>query len=312
MAARRIIHDCDPGQDDALALLLELASPEELELLAVTTVAGNAPLARTTENARRIVELAGHADLPVHPGCPRPLRRPLEGSAVSRATDGLEGSGLPPAWLHPEEGHAVDFLVDALGGSAEAVTLCATGPLTNVASALVAAPEIAPRIGELVVMGGALGRGNATPSAEFNFHVDPDAAAIVFSTGVRLTMIGLDVTRRARATPARIAAIEALGNPVAAAVAGMLRYGLRHAGKGREAGPPIHDVLVPAYLLRPDLFEARPAHLRVIAWGETDRGRSVELADEAANAMLVTRVDAEGMFALLTERLGRYALRSAK
>ncbi len=312
MAPRQIIHDCDPGQDDAIALLLELASPEELELLAVTTVAGNVPLARTTENARRVVELAGHADLPVHPGCPRPLRWPLESGAVSRATDGLEGSGLPPAWLHPEEGHAVDFLVDALGGSAEAITLCATGPLTNVASALVAAPEIAPRIGELVVMGGALGRGNATPSAEFNFHVDPDAAAIVFSSGVRLTMIGLDVTRKARATPARVAAIEALGNPVAAAVGGMLRYGLEHAGKGREAGPPIHDVLVPAYLLRPDLFEARPAHLRVVAWGETDRGRSVELADEAANATLITRVDAEGLFALLTERLGRYALRLAR
>lgn len=312
MAARQIIHDCDPGQDDAIALLLELASPEEIELLAVTTVAGNAPLARTTENARRVVELAGHADLPVHPGCPRPLRRPLEDGEGFPGASGLDGSGLPPAWLHPEEGHAVDYLVDALGGSAEAITLCATGPLTNIASALVAAPEIAPRIGELVLMGGALGRGNTTPSAEFNFRVDPDAAAIVFSCGVRLTMIGLDVTRKARATPARIAAIEALGNPVAAAVAGMLRHSLQHVRKKGQAGPPIHDVLVPAYLLRPDLFEARTAHLRIIAWGETDLGRSVELVDEPPNATLVPRVDADGLFALVTERLGRYALRPAK
>lgn len=312
MAPRPIIHDCDPGQDDAIALLLELASPEELDLLAVTTVAGNAPLARTTENARRVVELAGHADLPVHPGCPRPLRRPLEGVETSNAAGGLEGSGLPPAWLHPEEGHAVDYLVDALGGSAEAITLVATGPLTNIASALVAAPEIATRVRELVVMGGALGRGNATPSAEFNFHVDPDAAAIVFSSGVRITMIGLDVTRRARATPARIAAIEALGNPVAAAVAGMLRYSLDRADKHRASGLPIHDLLVPAYLLRPDFFKARPAHLRVIAWGETDLGRSVELAGEVPNAMLVTRVDADGLFTLLTDRLKHYALRPPK
>jgi purine nucleosidase len=303
MAPRPIIHDCDPGQDDAIALLLELASPEEFNLLAVTTVAGNAPLSRTTENARRVVELAGHADLPVHPGCPRPLRRLLEGG---------EGSGLPPAWLHPEEGHAVDYLVDALGTSAEAITLFATGPLTNIASALVAAPEIAPRIRELVVMGGTLGRGNATPSAEFNFHADPDAAAIVFSSGVRITMIGLGVTRRARATPPRVAAIEAVGNPVAAAIAGMLRYSLDRAGRRRASGPPIHDVLVPAYLLRPDLFKARPAHLRVIAWGETDLGRSVELSGEVPNATLVTRVDADGLFALLTDRLKRYALRPAK
>src|SRR5579885_2791567 len=129
MAPRKIIHDCDPGQDDALALLLELASPEELELLAVTTVGGNAPLVRTTENARRIVELAGHADLPVHPGCPRPLRRPLLTCEGFHGESGLEGSGLPPAWLHPEEGHAVDYLVETLRAAEEPITLVATAPL---------------------------------------------------------------------------------------------------------------------------------------------------------------------------------------
>jgi purine nucleosidase len=305
MAPRKVIHDCDPGQDDAMALLLELAAPEAIELLAVTTVAGNVPLARTTENARRLVELAGHADLPVHPGCARPLRRPLVTCEEFHGESGLEGSGLPPAWLHPEETHAVEYLVEILERAEAAITLVATGPLTNVASALVAAPAIAQRIDRLLLMGGALSRGNTTPLAEFNFHVDPDAAAIVFAAGLRLTMIGLDVTRQARATPARIARIEALGNPVAKAIGGMLRYSLDHVRSRGQAGPAVHDVLVPAYLLRPELFGTRPAHVRVLAWGETDLGRCIELPGEAPNVTLAETVDADGLFALLVERYGR-------
>ncbi|MFI4986953.1 MAG: nucleoside hydrolase [Alphaproteobacteria bacterium] len=292
MAPRKIIHDCDPGQDDALALLLELASPEAFELLAVTTVAGNAPLARTTENARRIVELAGHADMPVHPGCPRPLKRTLITAEAVHGESGLEGSGLPPAWLHPEETHAVDYLIETLSHAEEPVTLVATGPLTNIASAIVAAPAVVAGIREIVLMGGALGRGNVTPSAEFNFYVDPDAAAIVFSAGLALTMLGLDVTHQARATPERVAALEALANPVSAAVVGMLRCGLARARDTGEPGPAVHDVLVPAYLLAPALFAARPAHIRIVAWGESDLGRSVELAGEAPNATVVEAVDA--------------------
>lgn len=311
MAPRKIIHDCDPGQDDAMALLLELASPEAIELLVVTTVAGNVPLEHTTENARRIVELVGHADLPVHPGCPRPLRRALATFEKYHGESGLEGSGLPPAWLHPEETHAVEYLVECLSGAEEPITLCATGPLTNIASALVAAPQIVERVAEIVLMGGALGRGNTTPSAEFNFHVDPDAAAIVFSSGLKLTMLGLDVTRQARATPQRIAALDSLGNPVGRAVAGMLRHSLAWVEKRGEAGPAVHDVLVPAYLLRPNLFKARSAHVRVITWGETDLGRSVELKGESPNATVVEEVDAEGLFALLAERYGRYSKAAA-
>ena len=308
MAALKIIHDCDPGQDDAMALLLELASPESFELLAVTTVAGNVALERTTENARRIVELAGQSDLPVHPGCPRPLRHPLRDASHVHGASGLDGSGLPPAWLHPEETHAVDFLVETLAAAVAPVTLVATGPLTNIATALVAAPAIAAGIAEIALMGGALRGGNVTPSAEFNFHADPDAAAIVFAAGLKLTMLGLDVTHQARATPARIAAIEALGNPVAAAIAGMLRFSLKRARAEAGAGPAVHDVLVPAYLLAPELFTARPAHIRVIAWGETDLGRSLELAGETPNATLVETVDAEALFALLNERYARYPL----
>ena len=312
MAPRKIIHDCDPGQDDAMALLLELASPEAFEVLAVTTVAGNVPLERTTENARRIVEAAGQADLPVHPGCSRPLRRPLVTCEEFHGQSGLEGSGLPPAWLHPEETHAVEYLVDTLMRSEEPIAIVATGPLTNIASALVAAPEIARKIGELVLMGGALGRGNTTPSAEFNFHVDPDAAAIVFDAGLKLTMLGLDVTRQARATPPRIAALEALGNPVALAIAGMLRYSHGYVAKRGQAGPAVHDVLAPAYLLRPDLFKARPAHIRVLAWGETDLGRCVELEGRPPNVTFVERVNAEALFALLNERYKRYKRMRAK
>ncbi len=310
MAPRKIIHDCDPGQDDALALLLELASPGEIELEAVTTVAGNVPLERTTENARRIVELAGHSDMPVHPGCPRPLRRPLLTAAHVHDESGLEGSGLPPAWLHPEETHAVDYLVETLSRGGEPRTLIATGPLTNIASALVAAPGIAAGIAEILLMGGALGRGNATPSAEFNFHVDPDAAAIVFSAGLPLTMLGLDVTRQAVATPARIALLEALDNPAAAAAAGMLRFGLDRAEALGEDGPLVHDLLVPAYLLAPQLFRARRAHLRIVAWGESDLGRSVELTGEAANATVVEAVDAERLFAFVLQRYARYPRRT--
>jgi purine nucleosidase len=309
---RKIIHDCDPGQDDAMALLLELASPEAFEVLAVTTVAGNAPLERTTENARRIVEAAGHADLPVHPGCPRPLRKPLQTSVGFHGESGIDGSNLPPAWLHPEETHAVEYLVDMLGQCEEPITIVATGPLTNIASALAAAPEIVGKIAEVVLMGGALGRGNATPSAEFNFHTDPDAAAVVFEAGLKITMLGLDVTRQARATPPRIAAVEALGNPVARAVAGMLRYSFDYVSKRGQPGPAVHDVLVPAYMLRPDLFRTRPAHIRVLAWGETDLGRSVELKGRTPNATIVQNVDADGLFALLNERYKRYKRARAK
>jgi purine nucleosidase len=312
VAPRKIVHDCDPGQDDAMALLLELASPEAFEVLAVTTVAGNVPLERTTENARRIVEAAGHADLPVHPGCPRPLRRPLATSTEFHGESGLDGSNLPPAWLHPEETHAVEYLVESLEQCEEPITIVATGPLTNIASALVASPDIAAKIVEIVLMGGALGRGNATPSAEFNFHVDPDAAAIVFEAGLKITMLGLDVTRQARATPARIAAVEALGNPVSRAIAGMLRHSFEYVSKRRQPGPAVHDVLAPAYMLRPDLFKARRAHIRVLAWGETDLGRCVELKGKEPNATVVERVDADGLFALLNERYKRYKRARAK
>jgi purine nucleosidase len=312
MPPRRIIHDCDPGQDDALALLLELASPEEIELLAITTVAGNVPLERATENARRIVELAGHADLPVHPGCARPLRRSLVTATHFHGESGLDGSGLPPAWLHPDEMHAVGYLTQALGNATEPITLCATGPLTNIACALVAAPEIAGGIREIVLMGGALGGGNVTPSAEFNLHVDPDAAAIVFAAGLDLTMIGLDVTRMARATPQRIAALKALGSPVSAAITGMLRHSLSHARRRGQHGPPVHDVLVPAYLLEPGLFKARSTHIRVIAWGETDLGRSVEVPGEVPNATVVESVDADRLFAWLCQRYARYPARDGR
>jgi purine nucleosidase len=304
MASRRIIHDGDPGPADAIALLLELASPDQIDLLAVLTVAGRVPLERATENARRVVELAGRADLPVHAGCPRPMGGPRAGEE-GRGESGLEGSGLPPAWLHPETSHAVEYLIDRLEEADEPVTLCTTGPLTNIASAFVAAPAIVGKIGGLVIAGGALGRGNATASAEANFHADPIAAEIVLSAGLETVLIPLDAARELRPNASQIDAIERLGNPAARAVAGLLRHGLDATTRGHEAGALL-GALAAAYLLAPELFSIRAAHLRAIAWGESDRGRSVELKGAVPNATLVQGVDEAGFWALVVECLGRF------
>ena len=202
MPPRPIIIDCDPGQDDALAILLALGSPDELAVLAVTAVAGNVPLALTQENARKVVELAGRRDLAVHAGAERPLvREPVTAEFVHGAT-GLDGADLPAPTLPLSAVHAVDAIVDLLRAHEPgSVTLCALGPLTNVALALLKAPEIAGRIREIVLMGGAIGEGNITPSAEFNIYVDPHAAKVVFEAGVPIVMHGLDVTHQALVTP---------------------------------------------------------------------------------------------------------------
>ncbi|HUC62920.1 MAG TPA: nucleoside hydrolase [Alphaproteobacteria bacterium] len=305
MASRRVIHDGDPGPADAIALLLELAAPESLDILAVLTVAGTVPLERATENARRIVELAGRADLPVHAGCPRPLDGALRARDETSGASGLEGSGLPPAWLHPETSHAVEYLIDLLEEADEPVTISATGPLTNIASALVAAPAIADKIGALVIAGGAIGRGNATPSAEANFHADPMAAEIVLAAGLDPTLIALDAARGFRVEAEDAAAIERLGNQPARAVAGLLRHGLDAGGRFRAEGA-LHGILAAGYLLAPELFAARAAHLRAIAWGESDRGRTVELKGAVPNATLVHGVDAAGLWALVLDRLARF------
>jgi purine nucleosidase len=314
MPPRPIIIDCDPGHDDALAVLLALASPEELEVLAITTVAGNVPLALTQANARKVVELAVRRDVPVHAGCERPLVRRLVTAEYVHGRTGLDGADLPPPTMPLADGHAVDALIELLRARpAGTVTLCPTGPLTNVALALLKAPDIAPRIGQIVLMGGAIGEGNITPAAEFNIYVDPHAAKVVFEAGVPLVMHGLDVTHQALVTPARLAAIRALGTPVSAAVTSLLEfYGIYDQTRRGRPGAPLHDPCTIAWLLRPELFSGRACHVAIETHGEHTLGRTVidwsGRTDLPANATVIDQIDADGFFALLTDRLARLPL----
>lgn len=309
--AEKIIIDTDPGQDDALAILLALASPE-LEILGLTTVAGNVPLALTTANAGRILELAGRGDIPLHAGCDRPMRLALRTAEHVHGASGLDGHDLPAPAVGPRPGHAVDFLIDTLRREpAGSVTLCPLGPLTNLGTALERAPDIAPRIRRIVMMGGGFFEGgNITPAAEFNIFVDPHAAASVLGAGVPVTVLPLDVTHKVLTSAARIAAIRALGTPVAAAAAGWLDFFERfdEAKYGTDGGP-LHDPNVIAWLLQPDLYAGRDCNVEVETESELTRGMTVVdwwgVTARPRNVTWIRDVDAEGVFALLTERLAR-------
>jgi purine nucleosidase len=296
MAKTPLIIDCDPGKDDAVALLMAFASPE-IELLAITTVAGNVGLDKTSRNALRICELGGRAHMAVHAGCPRPMLKPLGTAVRVHGEDGLAGAALadPVIALHPD--HAVDFLVDSLMASAGDITIAALGPLTNLALAIIKQPEIIPRLRQIVLMGGACSGGNVTPHAEFNIFTDPHAAAVVFGAGAPLTMIGLDVTHQALATPARVAAIRAIERPAAAAVARMLTLDLER----REGGAPLHDPCVIAYLLAPELFSGEAMAVTVETADGERLGQTVATAPGDIN--VIKQIDADGFFELLTTRL---------
>lgn len=308
---RKIIIDTDPGQDDAVAILLALASPE-LDVLGIVAVAGNVPLALTERNARRIVALAGVPEVPVYAGAVRPLVRPPITAEHVHGSTGLDGADLPePAVpLHPKPG--IDFIVETLlAAEPGEVTLCTLGPLTDVALALNRAPEIAPRIREIVMMGGAYFEvGNITPTAEFNIYVDPEAADVVLRSGVPITMLPLDVTHGALATPERLARIRGLGNRSGAAVAGMLGFSERFDREKYAApGAPIHDPNVIAWLLRPELYTGRHINVTVECASPLTLGMTVadywRVTARPANALFLRHVDEDGFFALLTERLAR-------
>jgi purine nucleosidase len=296
--SRPLIIDTDPGIDDALAILLACASPE-LELRALTTVAGNVPLARVTENALKLLELGGKAGIPVYPGSDAPLaRKPVV--AQVHGTSGMDGADLPAPRAKPEPGHAVDYLVDTLSAAApKSVTLAAIGPLTNVAAALEQAPEIGAALAELVIMGGATPKigGNMSPHAEFNIFVDPEAAAIVFASGLPITLVPLDLSHQMLASLARIERFAAIGGPVGRSVAGMLRH--FHRGDGH-----LHDPLTIAWLLRPDLFAGRRANIRIETNGPRD-GETVFDWREDGNCRVLLEGKDEGFFDLLIERLSR-------
>lgn len=310
MSRRRILIDCDPGQDDAVALLLAFAANETLDLAGITCVAGNVPLRHTVRNALRIRELAGRQDVPVLAGCPRPMLKSLETAEEVHGKTGLDGVDLPEPSAGVGPHHAVDFIIQACrNASEEGITLCPIGPLTNIALALVMAPDIRKHIREIVLMGGAaLGPGNITPAAEFNIFVDPHAAKVVFESGVRLIMHGLDVTHQAIATPERRAAIEAVETTSAKAVGQMLAYYDRYdVDRYGEPGAPLHDPCVVAYLLQPELFGGRDCHVEVdVAEGPAE-GRTIAdwwgKSSKPANCRVITEIDSDGFFALITQRL---------
>ena len=316
MAPKSIIIDCDPGQDDALAILLALGSPEELAVLAITAVAGNVPLAFTEVNARKLVELAGRTDIPVYAGADRPLVHDLVTAEFVHGKTGLDGADLQAPSTSLADGHAALAIIDILRREpAGSVTLCPVGPLTNLAMAMRLAPDIVPRIEAIVLMGGAIGVGNITPAAEFNIYVDPHAADIVFRSGVPIVMHGLDVTHKALVTPSRLAAIRAIGTEVSEAIHGLLTfYNIFDQAKGEGQGAPLHDPCAIAYVMRPNLFAGRNCHVEIEIASETSMGRTLVdwrgRSDKPANAFVVDEIDADGFFALLTERLARLPLQA--
>ncbi len=311
MEKQKIIIDTDPGQDDAVAILLALASPE-LEVLGLTTVAGNVPLNLTQKNARIICELAGRADLPVFAGCDQPLRRNLVTAEHVHGRTGLDGPSLPDPTMPLDPRHAVAFLIETLRAAPPGqVTLCTLGPLTNLATAFGEAPDIIPRIGQIIAMGGAYFEvGNITPAAEFNIYVDPEAADIVVRSGVPLTFMPLDVTHKALVTAPRNAAFRALGNGAGVATAEMTDFFERFdRAKYGSDGAPLHDPTVIAYLLKPELFSGRHVNVAVETRSDLTLGMTVAdwwgVTNRAPNVTFMGDLDADGFFALLTERLAR-------
>lgn len=294
-----------------MAILLALASAE-LDVLGITTVAGNVPLPLTSKNARVVCELAGREDVRVFAGCDRPMARKLVTAEYVHGKSGLDGIALPDPTMPLAEGHAVDFLIETLREEAPGtVTLCPIGPLTNVATAFLRAPDIVPRVAEIVLMGGAYFEvGNVTPAAEFNIYVDPEAADIVFKSGVPIVVMPLDVTHKALTTRARVEAFRALGTPVGHAVASWTDFFERFdMAKYGSEGAPLHDPCVIAYLLEPDLFTGRHVNVEIEVKGELTLGMTVadwwRVTGRPANAMFMGGIDAGGFYALLTERLAR-------
>jgi purine nucleosidase len=310
-ATRKIIIDTDPGQDDAVAILLALAS-QELDVLGITVVAGNVPLPLTEKNARKICELAGKPETKVYSGAVRPLMRPLVTAEEVHGQTGLNGPDLPEPTMKLQPEHAVDFIVETLlKEDSGTVTLCPLGPLTNIALALIREPKIADRIGQIVLMGGGFFEGgNVTPAAEFNIYVDPHAADVVLRSGVPIVMMPLDVTHKALTTSKRISAFRALGNRAGLATAQMLEFFERFdEEKYGTDGGPLHDPCVIAYLLDPDLFEGRQCNVTVETGSELTMGMTVidwwGVTSRQKNALVMRDIDADGLFDLLAERIGR-------
>ena len=309
MTPRKIIIDTDPGQDDAIAILLAFASPE-LEVLGLTCVAGNVPLSYTSRNALILCELAGRTDTPVFAGCDRPMLRPLVTAEYVHGKTGLDG----PTWDEPtmalQQAHAVDWMVETLMAADDGeITLCPIGPLTNVAMALVREPRIASKIAEIVTMGGGyFVGGNTTPAAEFNVCVDPHAADIVYRSGIPIVTMPLDVTHKALMGPEWIATVDAIGTDVAHKAAQMMsfyeRFDIERYG---AAGGPVHDPATIAYLLQPELYTGKDVYAEVETGSELTMGMTVVdywgVTDQPANCRWITEVDSPAFFELIRSRI---------
>lgn len=291
MAALRFLYDCDPGADDALAMLLALGRPDALDMIAVTCVAGNVGLEPVVNNARRILELCGRQDIPVYSGAARPIMAARGRLSIMHGSDGLAGSTLPAPTMPLASGHAANE-ISRIARAEGRLHICATGPLTNLALALLLDPDLPEFISAITIMGGAaFCPGNTTPLAEFNFAVDPHAAAIVFDSGIPITMLGLDVTRQATVTDEMICQVQAIATPVAAEAAHLLiNYGSKD--------PCLHDPAAIAWMLKPDIFKTVQAHVSVCTDSGAASGQVVaavserHLSGRLPNCTIVTHVDA--------------------
>jgi inosine-uridine nucleoside N-ribohydrolase len=301
----RIILDCDPGIDDALAIAFAHGHPG-IDLVGVTTVAGNVGLAKTTANALAVCEFIGAAGTPVTGGCAGPLLRPALDARQVHGDSGLGGAVLPPAVAKPAAGHAVDYIIDTVSAAPGEITLVATGPLTNIALAVRREPRLADRVREFVIMGGSAGRGNVTPAAEYNIWADPEAAAAVFRAGWTVTMLGLDVTLRTGADAAVLRRMGDLG-PLGTE---LLQPALeQYQSVSEPGGPPVHDVCAVAWVAEPDLFGLVPARVQVELAGQLTAGMTV--TDFAApgevgssNALVAMHIDVDRFWEVT---LGAYA-----
>jgi inosine-uridine nucleoside N-ribohydrolase len=306
MAIPAII-DCDPGHDDAIAILLALASPE-LDVLGITTVSGNQTLDKTTANAIRVLDLIGRDDVEVAAGADRPLLRPRYVAAYVHGESGLDGPTLPPPSRPPHRLHAIDFIAEKVMHASGPVTLVPIGPLTNVALFLARYPDEAGRIERIVLMGGAIAEGNVTPAAEFNIWADPEAAQRVFSSGIDVTMVGLDVTHEALMTRAMAERLRESGT-VGRFVAELYDFfSIFHRKTYGTEDSPIHDAVAVAHVVREGIVETARRHVVVDCQSELSRGRTVvdlwQRTGNEANSDVGVGIDRDAFFALLLERLG--------
>lgn len=302
-----VLIDCDPGIDDALALLLAMSEPTHLDIVAITTVAGNVAAVQTERNARRMRDLAGRSEIAVFGGCRRPLLRPLQDAAHVHGETGMDGCGLAAPQGRPSQRHAVAAILSAVAKQPDQLTICAVGPLTNLAAAIVQRPDVMAQLKGIVLMGGAAAAGNVTAHAEFNFYVDPEAARIVFESGIPIVMHGLDVTHKARVDRPWVDQLLTVDTPVTRSVAGMLSV-YNGGVDGDPRGRPVHDALAIAYLVHPEWFGGTDCHVAIETINLDQIGRShvragADIGEEGANAQVIFEIDADRFRSYLAGQL---------